>query len=74
MLTKDERIRYRPLELNALKHAGLRVFVLVAGNLRGADIAEIFASAIDRILEVCEETRGLVYFTYTKTARCGKIC
>jgi hypothetical protein len=65
VLTKDERIRYRPLELNALKQSGLRVFVLIAGNLRGVDIAEVFVSAIDRILHACEESSGpCLYYVY----------
>lgn len=58
VLTKDERIRYRPLELNALKTAGLRVFVLVAGNLRGVEMADVLASAVDRIIQAAHENTG----------------
>jgi len=39
VLTKDQRLRYRPLELAALRASGAKVFVLTAGNLRGIEIA-----------------------------------
>ena len=35
VLTKDQRLRYRPLEIAALRASKARVFVLTAGNLRG---------------------------------------
>jgi hypothetical protein len=38
VLTKDQRLRYRPLEIAALRASGARVFILVAGNLRGSDL------------------------------------
>lgn len=41
VLTKDERIRYRPLELQAIESARLRAFIVICGNVRGADTAEI---------------------------------
>ncbi len=33
VLTKDQRLRYRPLEIAALRASHARVFVLTAGNL-----------------------------------------
>ena len=36
VLTKDQRLRYRPLEIAALRASNARVFVLTAGNLRGS--------------------------------------
>jgi hypothetical protein len=32
VLTKDQRLRYRPLEISALRASNARVFVLTAGN------------------------------------------
>ena len=49
VLTKDKRIRYRPLEKEALMTSEARVFILVAGNLRGTEIAEAFRQAMPRI-------------------------
>jgi predicted nuclease of predicted toxin-antitoxin system len=49
VLTKDQRLRYRPLELAALRASNARVFVLTAGNLRGAEIAAVFLAALPMI-------------------------
>ena len=48
VLTKDERIRYRPLELRAIESAGLRAFIVICGNVRGVDTAEILVGAMKR--------------------------
>jgi len=45
VLTKDQRLRYRPFEIAALRASNARVFVLTAGNLRGIEIAAVFLSA-----------------------------
>lgn len=49
VLTKDQRIRYRPTELNALMKARVRAFVLTAGELQGREMAEIFLRALPSI-------------------------
>jgi hypothetical protein len=49
MLTKDQRLRYRPLEIAALRARDARVFVLTAGNLRGIEIAAVFRAALPQI-------------------------
>lgn len=65
VLTKDERIRYRPLELQALKAARLRTFIVVCGNVRGADTAKILLAAMPRILAVLGTQRGpFIYYVY----------
>ena len=52
VFTKDQRLRYRPLEISALRESKTRVFMLTAGNLRGAEIAEAFVLALRRIHNV----------------------
>lgn len=42
VLIKDERIRYRAAEQRALVDAGVHVFCLSSGNLRGPQMAELF--------------------------------
>lgn len=49
VFTKDQRLRYRPMEIAALRSSGARVFILVAGNLRGAEIASVFVTALPAI-------------------------
>jgi predicted nuclease of predicted toxin-antitoxin system len=49
VLTKDQWIRRRSHERAALMQAGVKAFVLVAGNLSGRDMAEIFVKALPAI-------------------------
>lgn len=52
VLTKDQRIRYRAVELNALRNAKVGAFVLTAGGIEGTEMAEIFVKALPAILRV----------------------
>jgi predicted nuclease of predicted toxin-antitoxin system len=58
VLTKDQRLRYRPLEIAALQASSARVFVLTAGNLRGIEIAAVFLAALPRICNVLHSHPG----------------
>lgn len=58
VLTKDQRLRYRPLEIAALRASRARVFVLTAGNLRGIDIAAVFLKALPRMCKILVSTPG----------------
>jgi predicted nuclease of predicted toxin-antitoxin system len=58
VFTKDQRLRYRPLEIAALRASRARVFVLTAGNLRGQEISAAFESALPKILRVLQSKRG----------------
>jgi hypothetical protein len=58
VLTKDQRIRYRPLEVAALRASKARVFVLTAGNLRGIEIAAVFLAALPRICGILHSLPG----------------
>jgi hypothetical protein len=65
VLTKDERIRYRPLELQTLRSARLRTFIMICGNVRGAETARILLAAMPRILAVVGTRRGpFIYYVY----------
>jgi len=54
VLTKDQRLRYRPLEISALRASKARVFVLTAGNLRGVEIAGVFLEALPQMCKILE--------------------
>ena len=58
VLTKDQKLRYRPLEIAALRASEARVFVLTAGNLRGAEIAAVFVRALPHILKTLHSRPG----------------
>lgn len=52
-LTKDKRIRWRPMEKAALTEAGLAAFILTGGDMIGDRIARAFVTArprMDRIV------------------------
>ena len=58
VLTKDQRLRYRPLEISALRASNARVFVLTAGNLRGSEIAAVFLAALPRMFRILRSIPG----------------
>lgn len=58
VLTKDQRLRYRPLEIAAPRASKARVFVLTAGNLRGIEIAAVFLAALPRICKALDSLPG----------------
>jgi predicted nuclease of predicted toxin-antitoxin system len=68
VLTKDQRLRYRPLEISALRDSGARVFVLIAGNLRGSEIADIFEAALPRIQRILATRVGPFLARISKNA------
>ncbi len=56
VVTRDERIRYRVAEMQALRRAKVRAFVLTAqGNLRAEMLAENFLKALSKLRRVVEE-------------------
>jgi len=58
VFTKDQRLRYRPLEVSALRASKARVFVLTAGNLRGTEIAAVFRTALPKICKILHSLPG----------------
>jgi predicted nuclease of predicted toxin-antitoxin system len=58
VLTKDQKLRYRPLEIEALRASTARVFVLTAGNLRGVEIGVVFLEALPQICKILENVPG----------------
>lgn len=58
VLTKDQKLRYRPLEIAALRASKARVFVLTAGNLRGIEITAVFRAGLPRICRVLHARTG----------------
>ena len=58
VLTKDDKIRYHELERQALLSAGVRVFVLTAKGLRGAENAQIFVEALPAIHRLLNRQPG----------------
>jgi hypothetical protein len=58
VLTKDKMLRHRETEMAALRDAGVRVFILTAGNLRAVDMAEAFMKALPRMQRLIGKMGG----------------
>lgn len=69
VLTKDSKIRYRPNEIAALKEAGVVAVVLVAGNLVGAEMAELFVKTLRKIERIAGSATPPALFTFGRDRR-----
>jgi len=49
ILTKDDKIRRRPVERDALLRSGARAFILPSGNMSGKEMAATITKALPRI-------------------------
>ncbi|MGH7434102.1 MAG: hypothetical protein ACRENE_00340 [Polyangiaceae bacterium] len=52
-LSKDENIRRRPAERQALVEADVAAFILTAGRAKGEVTAAAFVAALDRMRRIC---------------------
>jgi hypothetical protein len=52
LITKDQRIRRRPLERHVLINSGVRSFVLHAGQLKASEMAAIYSAAMPDMLKL----------------------
>jgi hypothetical protein len=58
---KDERIRYRPAERAALIDHRVRAFCLTSGNLRAAEMVQLYLAGLDKIAALCMEPGPFLY-------------
>jgi len=58
VVTRDERIRYRVAERQAIRRANVRAFVLAAqGDLRAEMLAQNFLEALSKIRRIVEKQK-----------------
>lgn len=69
VLTKDDAIRRRPAERDALIEAKVRVFCLTNRSLRGAEQAARFLTNRDRILRIAHTPGPYIYGVYATGLR-----
>ena len=70
VLMKDDKIRYRPAELESLTTSGVRAFCLTNANLRGADMAQRFVEALPKIQKIASDQDGpYIYGVYSNGVR-----
>jgi hypothetical protein len=56
VLTKDDRIRYRPAELDAYHKNKVRVFIFGSGEIKAEEMAEAAVTAMPKVLRLVEKT------------------
>ena len=61
LLTKDNDIRRRPLEIEAILNARVRAFVLTATELRREEQAAIFLTAMPKIHRICRRVGPFIF-------------
>lgn len=61
VLMKDERIRYRPAERQAVIDHAVRCFCLTSGNLSGQDMAARFLDNLGAITDACAADGPSIY-------------
>lgn len=66
VLTKDDAIRRRPAERDALTEAAVRVFCLTNRNMRGAEQTARFVSNRHQILRQARRPGPYIYGVYEK--------
>ena len=58
---KDERIRRRPAEIQAVRQHGARCFYIANGNLRSAEMATRYLNNLDAIRAACAAPGPFLY-------------
>jgi hypothetical protein len=61
VLMKDEKIRYRPAERQALVSHKVMAFCLTSGNLRARQMAELYLASIEAIAAASREPDPFLY-------------
>lgn len=68
VLTKDDRIRYRAHEKDALLKSGVRAFVLTNRNLSGDEMAQIFVTMLPKMQRTARGARTGFVATVNRSA------
>ena len=61
VLMKDERIRDRPAERAALVDHRVRAFCLTSGNLRAAEMTQLYIAVLDKLTAACTTPGPFLY-------------
>ncbi len=70
VLLKDDKIRYRPAELDALTSVGVRAFCLTNANFGGRAMADRFVMQLPRTNQIAVSRQGpYIYGVYADGVR-----
>jgi len=66
VLTKDKRIRYRPVELAAVRRHAVRMFCLTRGDLTAAEQADRFLRNLESIERAASRAGPFIYAVHLR--------
>jgi hypothetical protein len=67
VLTKDDRIRYRPAALAAYRGHQVKVFVFGSGEMKAQEMADAFVTALPKISRLALEKKGAFFARISRT-------
>lgn len=73
LLTRDERIRRRPNELQAFRDHGVIGFVLTAGNASAADTAALITRLYPKLIRKAKAAKPPAMFCITQSGTISQI-
>lgn len=57
-ITRDQRIRYRPNEIAAVRQSGARMIFITGGNLGSAELADLLAAYAKKLGHFIDQRKG----------------
>lgn len=69
LLTKDRRIKTRPLEIAALRQAGVAAFVLVAPDMKGDEIASLLGRLAIKMARYATTNSRPFFISFGRTGK-----
>lgn len=73
VLTKDDRIRYRPHEIHAIERAQVRAFVLTTARMKGAEMAGLFATLALKLARLAINTPAPFVFALNRAGELRRV-
>jgi hypothetical protein len=73
VLMRDQRVRHRALELQALRGAKVSAFVLTAGQATARDTAIVIISKLQKILNISRSERKPFLYTLSITGAQSRV-
>jgi len=70
---RDQRVRYRTLELQSLSQAGVGAFVFIGGQATAHDTAQIIGRRIYEFANIARSERKPFIFTFGLSGRCNRV-
>jgi hypothetical protein len=73
VLMRDQRIRHRPLEIQALRFSRVGAFVVTAGQATARDTAMVVLGKLPKILNIWRSERKPFLYTLGMTGALSKV-